>query len=171
MSIELTAEALGQLPVKEMEQRVYSLNSEQTPYAEDWPFWQRADQKPPESDWRVWLVMAGRGYGKTRMGAEWARAKALSHPECRIALVAATMAEARNVMVEGDSGILSLAPDDRPEWRSSLGQIRWSNGSVISLYSAAEPDGLRGLQHDFAWADEIAKWHEAEAAFLSGVSR
>nr|WP_319235775.1 terminase family protein [Sphingomonas sp.] len=124
-----------------------------------WPFWARPAQLAPEGDWRTWLILAGRGFGKTRAGAEWVRAQAERSPEARIALVAATMAEARAVMVEGESGLLSIAPPHRqPRWEPSLHRLRWPNGAQAFLYSAAEPDGLRGAQHHFAWADEIAKW-------------
>ncbi|MEE9432777.1 MAG: terminase family protein [Sphingorhabdus sp.] len=130
-----------------------------------WHFWAREDQLAPAGDWRVWLVMAGRGYGKTRMGAEWAREKAEGEPGVRIALIGANMGEARSVMVEGESGLLSLEHDERPEWRSSLGQLTWVNGSTATLYSAAEPESLRGPQHDYAWADEIAKWPGGDNAW------
>jgi len=133
--------------------------------AKTWRFWCRNDQREPAGSWRVWLVMAGRGYGKTRMGAEWVREKAENEAGIRIALIGATMGEARSVMVEGESGLLSLEHSQAPEWKSSLGQIKWPNGSVATLYSAAEPEGLRGPQHDYAWADEIAKWTNGDAAW------
>jgi phage terminase large subunit-like protein len=123
-----------------------------------WPFWQRKDQYPPDVDWRVWLVMAGRGYGKTRMGAEWVRLLAEDRPGARFALVGATITEARSVMVEGESGLLALCRHQKVNWEPSLRKLSWPNGSIATLYSAAEPESLRGPQHDFAWADEIAKW-------------
>ncbi len=112
----------------------------------------------PIGPWRIWLILAGRGYGKTRMGAEWARERAMREPGVRIALVGATMAEARAVMVEGESGMMAICRDDPPEWKPSLGQLHWHNGSMATLYSAAEPETLRGPQHHYCWADEIAKW-------------
>ena len=86
-----------------------------------WEFWARDDQRPPQGDWRTWFVMAGRGFGKTRMAAEWVRAQAEADGSLRIALVAATMHEARSVMIEGESGLLAIAPDEkRPTWEPSL---------------------------------------------------
>lgn len=118
----------------------------------DWHFWARPDQIAPEGDWRVWMILAGRGFGKTRAGAEWVRGIAEQDGRARIALVAASLAEARSIMVEGDSGLLALggSETDRPEWEPSLRRLRWSSGAVASLYSAAEPDSLRGPQHSHA---------------------
>ncbi|OQW41584.1 MAG: ATP-binding protein [Proteobacteria bacterium SG_bin5] len=129
-----------------------------------WPFWERPGQRPPPPPWRVWLVMAGRGFGKTRIGAEWVRALAESKPGQRLALVAATQRDARRVMVEGESGLLAIAPPDRrPAWEPSLGRLAWPNGTQAFVYSAAEAESLRGGQHHAAWADEIAKWEQEEA--------
>ncbi|WOK36296.1 DNA-packaging protein [Sphingomonas sp. C3-2] len=128
-----------------------------------WDFWARPAQTAPEGDWRIWLILAGRGFGKTRAGAEWVRRKAREHPGCRIALIGATMAEARQVMVEGVSGLLAIsAPAEKLLWVPSLGRLRWGNGTQARLFSAAEPEGLRGPEHHFAWADEVAKWTDAE---------
>ncbi len=132
----------------------------------DWAWWRREDQQPPAGDWHVWLLLAGRGFGKTRTGAEWVRAFAEATPGARIALVAASLHEARQVMVEGESGLLAIAPDaQRPEYESSLRRLTWPNGAVATLYSAAEPDSLRGPEHEAAWCDEIAKWPQGEAAW------
>ncbi len=132
----------------------------------DWSWWRRADQCPPAGDWHVWMLLAGRGFGKTRTGAEWVRNYAEAHPGARIALVAASLHEARQVMVEGESGVLAIAPDAaRPEYESSLRRLSWANGTVATLYSAAEPDSLRGPEHSAAWCDEIAKWPQGEAAW------
>ncbi|MEA3051143.1 MAG: hypothetical protein QOG72_46 [Sphingomonadales bacterium] len=131
-----------------------------------WGLWERDNQSEPELPWRTWLVLAGRGFGKTRMGAEWVRRMALADPMARIALVGATMAQARAVMVEGASGILAACPDDeRPVWEPSLGRLRWPGGARAFVYSAAEPESLRGAQHHFAWCDEIAKWPFGPAAW------
>jgi phage terminase large subunit-like protein len=131
-----------------------------------WPWWERPDQRPPTGSWRTWLVMAGRGFGKTRMGAEWVRAQAEANPRFRIALVGATTADVRRVMVEGESGLLEIAPAHlRPKWEPSLMRLRWANGAEAYGYSAAEPESLRGPQHHAAWADEIAKWPLGEAAW------
>ncbi len=137
-----------------------------------WQRWEnlrRDDQLPPAGNWRVWLALAGRGFGKTRMAAEWVREQAEADPAARIALVAATMAEARAIMVEGDSGLLAAASDParRPVFEPSLRRLTWPNGAMATLYSAAEPESLRGPQHSLAWADEIAKWDNGEAAWIN----
>ncbi|MDT7529419.1 terminase family protein [Sphingopyxis sp. SE2] len=132
----------------------------------DWPWWRRGDQCPPAGDWHVWMLLAGRGFGKTRTGAEWIRGYAETHRGARIALVAASLHEGRQVMIEGESGLLAIAPDDdRPDYESSLRRLSWANGAVATLYSAAEPESLRGPEHSAAWCDEIAKWPQGEAAW------
>lgn len=124
-----------------------------------WPFWARPDQIAPEGDWTTWLLLAGRGFGKSRCGAEWVREKAKDFPGCRIALVGETATDARKVMVEGDSGILNISsPDFMPIYSPANRQLTWPNGSIAITYNATQPDQLRGPQHHFAWADEIAKW-------------
>ena len=108
----------------------------------DWPVWQRDDQHPPPGDWTTWFVMAGRAFGKTRMAAEWIRAAAEADGNLRIALVAATFHEARSVMIEGESGLLAIAPDEtRPLWEPSLKKLEWSSGAVAHVYAASEPEG------------------------------
>ncbi len=131
----------------------------------EWTFWARPNQLPPEGDWATWLILAGRGFGKTRTGAETIRdwvcgTTPLSAGKCsRIALVAETAADARDVMVEGESGLLAVHPPDfKPTYSPSLRRITWPNGAVATLYNATEPDQLRGPQHDAAWCDELAKW-------------
>ncbi|WP_454885148.1 GTA baseplate fiber-binding domain-containing protein [Sphingomonas oryzagri] len=125
----------------------------------DWRFWARTAQLPPPGDWRIWLLMAGRGFGKTRAGAEWVRGIAEADPDARIALVGATLADVRHVMVEGESGLLAIAPDVcRPRWEPSIGRVRWPNGAEARPFAASEPEALRGPQHSHAWCDEIAKW-------------
>jgi phage terminase large subunit-like protein len=132
----------------------------------DWKFWRRPAQAAPQGDWRLWLVLAGRGFGKTRMGAEWVRGLAEANGNLWIALVGATYAEVRTVMVEGESGLLAIAPDTlRPIYESSLRRLVWPNGAIASLYSAAEPESLRGPEHHMAWCDEVAKWERAEASW------
>lgn len=130
---------------------------------DEWPFhWgvlARDEQLPPPGDWRIWLILAGRGFGKTRAGAEWVREVAERCPEARIALVAATLSEARAVMVEGESGIIACcSPAHRPVFEASLKRLRFPNGAQALLYSAQEPESLRGPQHSHAWCDEIGKW-------------
>lgn len=127
--------------------------------AYDWAYWRRAAQVPPEGDWRGWFIMAGRGFGKTRMAAEWVRSVAEKDGEARIALVAATLHEARTIMVEGESGLLAIAPPHcRPVYEPSLRRLSWPSGAQATLYSASEPNSLRGPTHSHGWADEIAKW-------------
>lgn len=129
----------------------------------NWRFWSRAGQREPQGDWRVWLLMAGRGFGKTRAGAEWVRSVAEADGEARIALVGATLHEARSVMVEGPSGLLAIAPEgERPIYAPSLRRLVWRSGAQAMLYGAAEPESLRGPEHSHGWADEIAKWPGGE---------
>jgi phage terminase large subunit-like protein len=133
-------------------------------------FWAHRNQLPPPGEgWRVWLMLAGRGFGKTRAGAEWIHGLAKARPGSRIALVGATIAEARSIMVEGVSGLLTVARNynDRIQWEPSTGRLRWRNGSEAQLFSGDSPDGLRGPEHDFAWCDELAKWREAEGAWMN----
>ncbi len=128
-------------------------------YEASWHHWARDEQLAPAGDWTVWMIMAGRGFGKTRAGAEWVREIAEADGSARFALVGANFAETRMVMVEGESGLLSIAPPkNRPIWEPSLKRLRWNNGAEAYLYSAAEPEGLRGPQHSHSWCDEIAKW-------------
>ena len=132
----------------------------------DWEFWARPNQLPPDGDWITWLLLAGRGFGKTRCGAEWVRMKAKQFPGCRIALVGETAADCRKVMVDGESGILSISPPDfMPQYFPTNRQLVWPNGSIAETYNATEPDQLRGPQHHFAWCDEIAKWKYMQATW------
>ena len=124
-----------------------------------WDYNARAEQLPPPGDWRIWLIMAGRGFGKTRAGAEWVRMIADANPDARIALISSSLAEARAVMVEGESGLMAICrPDHRPLYEPSLHRIRFRSGAQAQLFSAAEPESLRGPQHSHAWCDEIGKW-------------
>lgn len=129
-----------------------------------WDWWAHAGQLPPPGDWRVWLLQAGRGFGKTRAGAEWVRAMARAVPGALIALVGATIEDARKVMVEGPSGIVAVSrAADAAVWRPTSGEVRFGNGACAIVYSAAAPEKLRGPEHHFAWADELAKWRNAAA--------
>lgn len=117
----------------------------------DWQTWARPSQLPPQGDWWIWLIMAGRGFGKTQLGAEWVRQVSEADPDARIALVGSSLHEARSVMVEGESGLLSIgAPWRRPVFESSVRRLVWPNGAQAHLYSAAEPESLRGPQHSHA---------------------
>lgn len=127
-----------------------------------WEGWARDAQLPPGEIWRTWLISAGRGFGKTRAGAEWVRDIARHDGSARIALVGASLTEVRNVMVEGDSGVLAASPGAlAPQFEPSLRKLTWENGAIAWLYSAAEPESLRGPQHSHAWCDEIGKWENA----------
>ncbi len=130
----------------------------------NWRFHANKGQNAPsnEPEWRVWLLMAGRGFGKTRAGAEWVRAIAESDGSARIALVAASLGEARSVMVEGPSGLLAIAPDkQRPYFEPTLRRLTWPTGAQAFVHSAGEPEGLRGAQFSHGWCDEIGKWDHA----------
>lgn len=126
--------------------------------------WSWSGQLPPPGNWRIWLFLAGRGAGKSWTGAQAVCRVARERPGCRIALVARTSADARDVMVEGVSGIVAVSPDDfMPNYEPSKRRVTWPNGSMATTFSADKPDQLRGPQHHFAWADELAAWHYAEA--------
>ena len=136
---------------------------------ETWAAVARPEQLAPPGDWRTWLVLAGRGFGKTRTGAEWTKAEIEGGRRRRLALVAPTAADARDVMVEGESGILSLyarhAVEEQPHYEPSKRRITWPNGALATLFSAEEPDRLRGPQHDGFWADEVAAWDDPQSVW------
>ena len=132
----------------------------------EWEKHARPSQLPPEGDWNGWLILAGRGWGKTRVGAEYIRAAAESGSAKRIGLVAETSADGRDVMVEGDSGILAVSdPRSCPLYEPSKRRLTWPNGTIATLYDACVPDQLRGPQHDLIWFDELAKYSCAEKLF------
>jgi phage terminase large subunit-like protein len=129
----------------------------------DWPFWARENQLPPDSDWQVWLFLGGRGAGKTRAGAEWVRQQVRCGCQ-RIGLIAPTLNDAREVMIAGASGLVGLGlPDERPFYESSRRRLVWPNGAQGFVFSAEDPDSLRGPQFDAAWADEFAAWSYPQA--------
>lgn len=129
----------------------------------DWPFWARDEQLPPDGDWTTWLLMGGRGSGKTRAGAEWIRSLAAAGVT-PIAIVGQTIADATAVMVKGESGIMAVhPPGERPLLREQT--LRWRNGVEATILSGSEPDRFRGPQFAAAWCDEICKWPNAEAAW------
>lgn len=133
---------------------------------EHWPFWARADQLAPEGAWTTWLVLGGRGAGKTRAGAEWVRGEVEAGRAGRIALVGETFADVREVMIDGPSGLRALGrAGSRPRYEASRKRLLWPNGATAHAFSASEPDALRGPQFDAGWADELAKWRYAEAAW------
>ena len=138
---------------------------------EDWSWKALPGQREPPStgsgcEWRNWLIVAGRGFGKTRAGAEWVLARARETPDARIALVGGSLDEVAAVMIEGESGLLACArTGEKLVWRSTVGKLKFPSGAVAMVYSGASPDRLRGPQHHFAWADEIAKWDYPDATW------
>jgi hypothetical protein len=160
----LTASWLNSLPELDRQQFLTSLTPpEREALLFRWAFWARPNQFSPPGAWRVWLLLAGRGFGKTRTGAEWVRHRIETGKSRRMALVAATAADARDVMVEGESGILAISPPSfRPLYEPSKRRLTWPNGAIATLYSAEEAQRLRGPQHDDAWCDEVAAWADPE---------
>ena len=164
---EITAELSG-LPYA---QRVAAFRAYQKlieePEATDlkyaWPLHARDSQLPPEGDWDTWLILAGRGFGKTRTGAEWVRAQVEDRHATRIALVARTLPEAQSIMIEGESGIINISsPWDKPTYEPSKRKLTWPSGAHALVFSSHEPDQLRGPQFDAAWCDELASWEYAQ---------
>lgn len=155
-SPEVVQRALAQLTDDEAEALLYA-----------WREWAREDQLPPEWAWNVWLLLAGRGAGKTRAGAEWIREQ-VAQGVRRIALVAPTAADVRDTMVEGESGILAVHPPaERPLYEPSKRRLTWPNGAQATLFSADEPDRLRGPQHEAAWCDELAAWRYLDESWAN----
>jgi len=135
-------------------------------------FWALPHQLPPRGAWKTWLIMGGRGAGKTRAGSEWVRAQVEGAGpgdpgKCkRVALVGETVDQVRDVMVLGESGIVACSPPDRkPEWFASKNQLVWANGAIAQVFSAHEPEAMRGPQFDAAWADELGKWKKGGEAW------
>jgi phage terminase large subunit-like protein len=130
----------------------------------DWSFWGRPEQQRPEgNDWNIWMYLAGRGAGKTRTAAEWVReeAKHTTNGQRRFALVARTAADVRDVIVEGESGIINVTPpSERPLYEPSKRRLTWPNGNTATCFTADEPDSLRGPQFTHAWGDEVAAWRQ-----------
>src|ERR1700733_7869139 len=134
-----------------------------------WHLWARDEQLPPEDDeWDIWMVLAGRGFGKTRRGAEWVVEELRNNPGWRCGIIAATYADGRDTCIEGESGILAcLRPEEMNEkagfkYNRSLGQIRFANGSRIKIFSGNDPEKLRGPQHHLVWMDELASWQYSQ---------
>jgi phage terminase large subunit-like protein len=131
------------------------------PVLPEWRNTARPEQLPPDGQWLTWAFIAGRGAGKTRSAAEWVNEKAQSSPGVRIALVGRTPADVRDVMIEGESGILAVARENTPVYQSTKRRLTWPNGSTAYAYSAEVPSQLRGPQHHYAWCDEPAAWTDA----------
>ena len=166
----LTAQALRELPDEQVKQALSELAPNQVKELQhDWKFWARSEQIEPEGDWDVWLINAGRGFGKTRAGVEWVREQ-VKRGKKRIAAVAATNSDIERVMVKGESGFLSVCYEkDKtykgtdigyPEWSPTKRSLTWKNGAKVEFYSAEEPERLRGPQFEAAWCDELAAWNK-----------
>lgn len=157
------ADWLASLPEPARLAFLASLSPEEADFlAYDWAFWARPDQRIPPGSWRTWLLLAGRGYGKTRVGSETVRQWARTHRF--VNLIGATADDARDIMVEGESGILAVCPkDERPSYRKSERKLVWPNGASSLIFTADEPDRMRGKQHEKLWGDEVAAWRYADA--------
>ena len=151
------------LPLEERKERLSRLTEKELAALKyDWSFWARPKQRLPTGEWVYWLNMCGRGYGKTRVGSEtvreWARTSRY------VNLIGPTADDARDIMVQGESGILAICPpDERPEYKPSKRKLVWPNGCQSLIFTADEPDRLRGKQHDKVWGDEIAAWRYSES--------
>lgn len=132
----------------------------------NWEKRARVTQREPKGRWHVWLIMAGRGFGKTRTGAETIRKWVAQGTAKRIALVGQTMKEVESVMVRGESGLMGVHPmDERPRLNNTLNQLEWPNGAIATFYGADAYDKLRGPQFDAAWVDELAKFRYPQEAW------
>jgi phage terminase large subunit-like protein len=156
-------EQFKQLPPQEQISRITKLSEYQAQaLLFDWDWFARPDQKLPNGDWVVWLILAGRGYGKTRTGAETVRQWIKTNEY--VNLIGATSDDARDIMVEGESGILAICPkDERPAYVSHKRRLEWPNGAKSLIFTADEPDRLRGKQHGKLWGDELAAWRYPES--------
>lgn len=160
------AQIVAELPEDERMKVLADMNSDNLMW--DWSFWGRPEQRPPLDDsWNVGLYLGGRGAGKTRAAAEWVREKAKISDKghLRFLLVARTAADVRDVLVEGDSGVLNVTPpSERPLYEPSKRRLTWPNGNTAVLSTADEPDSLRGVQAHYSWADELAAWRQTPDA-------
>lgn len=163
--MSLTVEDLLELGEEEYAELIGSLDDrEARALLYDWKFWARPEQIPPPGEWTIWLILAGRGWGKTRTGAETVREWEEKGEARRIAFIAETPADARDVMIEGATGIMNVYPPEdpnRPHYEPSKRRITWPGGAWATVYSSHEPDKLRGPAHDAFWGDEPAKWANA----------
>lgn len=167
------AESLASLPETQRTREIASLSqADRDALLYHWPFWARPEQLTPPGDWTNWLILAGRGWGKTKTGTEWVRSVMCGKTPLergkygRIAIVAETAADCRDVIVKGTSGVLSIHPKDfRPVYQSSTRSLTWPNGAIALLFNATEPDQLRGPEHEAALLDELAKWRYAQETY------
>jgi phage terminase large subunit-like protein len=151
------------LPAAEQIRRINELtDAEAVALQHDWSWHGRPEQQLPRGDWITWLILAGRGFGKTRTGAETVRKWVKTNKY--VNLIGATADDARDIMVEGESGILAVCPkDERPTYKKSDRQLQWPNGAISLIFTADEPERLRGKQHMKLWGDEYAAWRYKEA--------
>ena len=157
------AEHVAALPQPERERILEGLSNDQAEALQwDWSFWGRPKQVAPPGDWRTWIVLAGRGFGKTRTGSQWFHGRAMEEPR-ELALIAKTPADARDYCVEGPGGLLRNTPPwERPRYEPSKRRLTWPNGSIATIYSSERPDQVRGFSGDTAWTDELAKYPNPE---------
>ena len=158
-------EIIAKLPPEERAMALSGLDPDQLLW--DWSMWGRPEQLAPEGNWNIWIYLAGRGAGKTRSAAEWVReqAKYTTDGQRRFALVARTAADVRDVIVEGESGIMNVTPpSERPLYEPSKRRLTWPNGNTATCFTADEPDSLRGPQFTHAWGDEVAAWRQTPDA-------
>jgi phage terminase large subunit-like protein len=165
-----SAERFRLLPKKERARRYRALSDEEKLRLKfDWAFWGRQDQKIPRGKWRTWLICAGRGWGKTRTGAEAVRAW-IKAGFNYVNIIAPTADDVRDVCIEGESGILAICPpDERPVYKPSIKRLIWPNGAISRLFTADEPERLRGKQHQKLWADELGSWRFQKEAWTQAM--
>lgn len=136
----------------------------------DWRHWARPNQLPPNGDWDIWILLAGRGFGKTRTGAEYIKERMLEEPGCRVGIIGQTIGAARDICVEGESGLLAvLNPKHIQKYNRSLGQLRLKNGSSAFTFSGGDPEKLRGFQSHYLWLDELCAFSDAQATYDMGL--
>jgi len=159
----LKAASINSLDERQKQAFLTSLSDDEADFlCRDWRFWARDAQLAPPGDWRIWLFLGGRGSGKTRAGAEWIAGLIASGCYARVGLIGATHNDARQVMIEGESGLLRVCPGTRYE--PSNNRVLWPSGAMATVLSAEEPDSIRGHQFDAAWGDEYAKWSNPQNA-------
>ena len=157
----MSAASINSLPPDERQAVLKAIRADEIEACQSrWEFWARPEQCPPEGAWRIWLFLGGRGAGKTRAGAEWILESVRAGRMRRVALIGATYADVRDVMILGDSGLLNLGRDEGLAFEPSKRLLSWPGGEAAHVFTAEEPDGLRGHQFDGAWCDEFCKWSE-----------
>lgn len=172
MTLPITAQQLRDLSEDDFNTLISSLNATQADeLIHMWDFWARPDQLEPKGDWKIWMPLAGRGWGKTRTGAEWVRHR-VKMGDKRIACIAPTKGDVRRVMIEGESGLINVCWEHdktyngthlgKPLWTPTNNTLTWANGAKAEMFSAEDPERLRGPQFHSAWADEMAAWRNME---------